>query len=69
MKRRPGLILLAVMFLVAVVVAGCTSIPAAKTGKSPAERMKTIGIIGGISWQSSVDYYVGRCPGSHPRVH
>jgi aspartate racemase len=57
MKRRLGLILLVTMLLVAVAVGGCASSPAANAGKSAAARMKTIGIIGGVSWQSSIEYY------------
>jgi aspartate racemase len=56
MNKRSGLVFLAAVLLVVVAVSSCSSSHPAASGKSET-RMKTIGIIGGISWQSSLSYY------------
>lgn len=56
-KRKPRLVLLFTLLLCAVAVSSCSTSPAAQTSESEAARMKTIGVIGGVSWQSSIVYY------------
>lgn len=56
-KRKPRLVLLFTLLLCAVAVSSCSTSPAAQTSESDAARMKTIGVIGGVSWQSSIVYY------------
>ena len=57
MKRRNALIYLITMLILAVTVSACGTSRPANTKKSDEARMKTIGIIGGVSWQSSIEYY------------
>ncbi len=71
MKIRSGLIFLLTMLILTVAVGGCIashttdpkdtalnqSNPVAGAVDSEEPRMKTIGVIGGISWASSVEYY------------
>jgi len=56
-----GLLLALVAILIAGALGGCatssTAAAAASTAPSPSPPMKTIGIIGGISWVSSEQYY------------
>lgn len=47
------------MLVAAVIVCGCTSsVTADETNKTEDKEMKTIGVIGGVSWVSSAEYYV-----------
>jgi aspartate racemase len=55
MNRRSALILLIALLAVAIMFTGCGS--TTPTESSQATRMKTIGVIGGVSWQSSIEYY------------
>lgn len=45
------------MLFVAVAVSACATSHPADIKKSEEPQIKTIGIIGGISWQSSIEYY------------
>lgn len=53
MMRRSAAALLAVMLMASLAVGACSSGSAETQGP----RQKTIGIIGGVSWQSSIEYY------------
>ena len=55
MKTKFGSNLLLVMLLAMIAVSGCSESDSAVPPKEP--QMKTIGIIGGISWVSSIEYY------------
>ena len=55
MKTKFGSYLLLVMLLAMIAVSGCSESDSAVPPKEP--QMKTIGIIGGISWVSSIEYY------------
>ena len=57
MLRKSALIFLAAMLVVAIVLCGCAGSNTAANKQSKASQMKTIGIIGGVSWQSSIEYY------------
>ena len=58
MDKRAGLFLPAIIITMALIVCGCTSgIPEAKAVDTNDTGMKTIGVIGGISWVSSAEYY------------
>ncbi|WP_245611625.1 aspartate/glutamate racemase family protein [Methanolacinia paynteri] len=58
MDKRTGLFLPAIIIAAALIVCGCTSgIPEAKAIDTNDTGMKTIGVIGGISWVSSAEYY------------
>jgi len=55
MKTKFGLTILFVVLLAMIAVSGCSE---SNSGVPPEEpQMKTIGIIGGISWVSSIEYY------------
>jgi aspartate racemase len=45
------------MLLVVIAISVCVIFPPADIEKSEESQMKTIGIIGGISWESSIKYY------------
>jgi aspartate racemase len=53
MMRRSAAALLVVMLMVSLTVGACSKGPADNQDSLP----KTIGIIGGVSWQSSLEYY------------
>ena len=56
MKSTFGLNCLLVVLFMIIAISGCVASPTAKvTSEEP--QMKTIGIIGGISWVSSIEYY------------
>jgi len=72
MKTRLSLVFFLPLFLVAIVVSGCANAPPAdiikddirnqspihaSTVNSEQSQMKTIGVIGGVSWVSSIEYY------------
>ncbi|MHB8894550.1 MAG: aspartate/glutamate racemase family protein [Candidatus Geothermincolia bacterium] len=57
MKSRFALVFLMTMLLVVVAVSSCTAPKTVGQADSGQSRMKTIGIIGGVSWQSSIEYY------------
>ncbi len=53
MTRRPAAVLLVVMLMASLAVGACSESPA----ENQDQQLKTIGIIGGVSWQSSIEYY------------
>ncbi len=56
MNKRVFLLILTAILLLAVAAFGCTS--SQPTGGSVEDtHIKTIGVIGGVSWQSSIEYY------------
>lgn len=57
MKKRFGLILLMAMLFVAIAISSCANSHPADNKISEEPQMKTIGIIGGVSWESSIEYY------------
>jgi aspartate racemase len=69
MRQWPGLIVLTATLFVILLICGCASTSPADTRKTAAvapsipatgtdaDGMKTIGIIGGVSWESSIEYY------------
>lgn len=59
MDKKTGLFFPAIIIAASLIVCGCTSgIPEAKAVDIKNNEMKTIGVIGGISWVSSAEYYV-----------
>ncbi|MEA3479888.1 MAG: aspartate/glutamate racemase family protein [Bacteroidota bacterium] len=57
MKKRFGLIFLMAVLLVVIAISVCVIFHPADIEKSEEPQMKTIGIIGGVSWVSSIEYY------------
>ena len=57
MLRRSALIFLIAMLVLAIALCGCAGSNTAANNQSKASQIKTIGIIGGVSWQSSIEYY------------
>ena len=57
MKRKSALVFLIAMLVLAIALCGCAGSNTAANNQSKASQIKTIGIIGGVSWQSSIEYY------------
>lgn len=57
MKNRFGLVFLMAVLFVAIAISACVVFYPADIKKSEEPQMKTIGIIGGVSWESSIEYY------------
>lgn len=56
LKRKHVFVFLIIALFIAAAVCGCGTSSTA-TKETQEQQMKTIGIIGGVSWQSSIEYY------------